>query len=192
MNNRYQGKPEVYDDHKVGTIYGDIIKPAVEEKPTFERIVEMMKKRYRGTIIVSAVDAHLKEATIKEAFDKILAQHVRLDGHERNIILTPEELVVRQRNDNIKGVVGAIATVLKGSGDHRDMIAAVSRQVAMRKMRNVYSASVLAESIIRKLKDEKIIALKLHTNTKTVWTLANPKAFVPENYEKFVAPYDLI
>jgi hypothetical protein len=138
-------------------IAGDIIKPRVGF--TKEEVLEAAKKRYRTEVCIDQMDDAMKRPTLKEAVDVIIADSIYWDGHDRNVILTQEELKARQQRSDAEGVITALVKVLeKGGADELTLKKAVRDQVAMRRMK--VNADHLSSSIVRVLTDRKHVTIR--------------------------------
>ncbi len=100
-----------------------------------------LKKRYRDEFDPTDVqgafdDAIAKEQTLGEAVKELVDLYVKTDGHDRNLILTAEELVARKdRNDKLGILKAVINAVSKPNGaSEADIKLAVRTQMTMRKL----------------------------------------------------------
>ena len=136
-----------------------------------------VKKRYSDEIHDDDLTAGLEDAitaqqTLGQAADAIVKLYVETDGHERNLILTPEELAIRKEKGDKIGIVKAIiAAMRKAEGaTENDLKVAVRYQVTLRKLKAEPNA--LGSHIVSTLCSELGFAVMLESRTSTVWKLA--------------------
>jgi hypothetical protein len=125
---------------------------------TLEQLKATVKKRYRDEIheddIAGAFnDAQEKKQTLLEASEELVALYVKTDGHERNLILTVEELAARKLTQDKLGIVKSIISAMgKDQGaTEADLKVAVRMQVTLRKLHldSITLGSTIVELLVR-------------------------------------------
>lgn len=135
---------------------GDKIKPKTNAF-TREDLMAACKKRYNGSICVDLMDEALRAATLKEAVDILVSDTIYHDGHDRNLILTQEELKARRIRMNIIGVLRAmISTLKKGKVSQKSIEFAITAQMAMRKLK-CYNVDRKAQYFLNEFKRHGLI-----------------------------------
>lgn len=165
---------------------GDKIRPRGKEKFTEDQLIEALDKRYRNEPQVEAevFDQALAMEKLQDAVEFLKNYLVKRDGHERDVILTQEELKTRAVNMNIIGILnGAINVLKKGSATQKSIEQALSIQAGLRRLK-MYNVDKLARYLLQELKNQgfifsKAIDIKNHRGQKVdadfLWTLRQEK-----------------
>lgn len=144
---------------------------------TEAQILAVAKKRYRdvfhGDDVKNALtDAIVNGQTLEQAARALVTLYVQTDGHEKNLILTPEELVERKHKTDCIGIVKAIISAMRaGNGANENQLKTVVRyQINLRKL-NVDPLFVGSTIVSRLI--EQNLSLFVWENNVRVWRLVH-------------------
>lgn len=157
-------KPEVYQPNP-SYVPGDIIKEPVVEKPTYERVYELVSKRYRMEKISNQVNIHLfvqkslSQPTAKEAAALAVENLIRVDGSDINVILNQTEINARNAFNNKKMLLVTILSAIKAGQTRASIVISINRQLAMRKLTN-YIADPMVQDILSLMMQKRLIQQK--------------------------------
>lgn len=155
-------------------------------KFTIQEFTAALKKRYRDEIdqqdIIGAyADAQEKQQQLGEAVKELVDLYVRTDGHERNLILTPEELAARKERSDKEGILKSIISAVSkpGGAGVNELKTAVRTQVTLRKLQ--INGDTYGSDLVAKLCEQNLV-----TYIAAEWQYGKLKA--PENWHIFKAP----
>ncbi len=145
---------------------------------TIEELKAAVKKRYREFVHEDDLngahsDAIKAQQTLKQASEELVNLYVQTDGHERNLILTPEELSARKERSDKLGIVKAIFSALRkdNGAAEQDIKTAVRYQVTLRKL-NIDSIALGSRIIGTLCGDLKLVFFEDSRNSPRIWKLA--------------------
>jgi hypothetical protein len=153
---------------------GDRLKARDPSSYKLDDLKKAINKRVRTNVAPAYVEAQMGKASIKHAVDAYVADHVKRFGHDRDIILTQEELQERTRRGNAQGLVAAFLNVFKGedqtkqSADENDTYKAVRVQASMRKI-TARDPDHFTTIIGRFLFDNKVLYNGMHARDKNTY-----------------------
>lgn len=123
-------------------------------KFTIQEFTAALKKRYRDEFDQQDIqgafnDAMEKGQQLGAAVKELVDLYVKTDGHDRNLILTAEELAIRKTNSDKEGILKSIiAAVSKPDGATvSDLKTAVRTQATLRKLQlntDLYGSDLVA------------------------------------------------
>lgn len=152
---------------------GDRLKERDPSKYSIDDLRKAVSKRIRNNIDFDLMESFMGYPSIQAAVDAYTEDHVRYYRHDRDVILTAEELQERMRTGNASAVVNSFLSVFKGE-DKRKQVAteaqtqnAVRMQVSLRKI--TMSSGVLSTSIGRYLYERRIIFQDLRNNDNNLY-----------------------
>ena len=140
-----------------------------------------IKKRYRDEVHAEDIkgahsDAVRDGQTLGQAVEDLVKLYVQTDGHEKNLILTEQELNERRTKANKYGIVKAIILAIRSEkgATISDLKTTVRLQATMRKLQ--INSDALGSHIVGTLCDEGLVVHNPPTRT------------TPENWKLFKAP----
>lgn len=140
-----------------------------------------VKKRYRDEVHPDDVQGAHADAvrigqTLGQAVEELVKLYIKTDGHEKNLILTEQEINDRKTKANKVGIVKSIiAAVRKDKGASvSDLKTTVRLQATMRKL--TINSDLLGSNIVSNLCDEGSV----------IYTPGNRTT--PDNWKLFKAP----
>ena len=155
-------------------------------KFTIKEFTAALKKRYRDEIdeqdIQSAYkDAQENQQQLGAAVKELVDLYVRTDGHDRNLILTAEELATRKTISDKEGILKSIiSAVSKPNGASvNDLKVAVRTQATLRKL--TLDSDAYGSDLVAKLCEQELVIYK-----PADWQFGKLKA--PESWHIFKAP----
>lgn len=164
---------------------GDIIKERVEPKPELGPLWEMLNKRYRTpkenphqvALREERLDIleekALEKTTLKEAYDFMLAELIKYDGHERNIIRTETEIAEIKVKDAKAAIIQVVLNGYKKQHSDFMITGALNRQVAMRKVKFYHYIGL--DNFRQRLIAGEYMTKEMKDVPKQIGTARNPK-----------------
>lgn len=153
---------------------------------TIQQLEAAVKKRYRESIhpddLKNAFDDAVKvEQTLGVAVDDLVKLYVDTDGHEKNLILTPEELAARKNKSDKEGILKSIiSAVSKPNGASvQDLKTAIRTQATLRKLQ--INTDTYGSDLVATLCEQGLVSYKA-----AEWQFGKMKS--PESWHIIKAP----
>lgn len=189
MNTAVATRQATSQKDTMAIVPGDRISTIKVDQYNYDELYAAVKKRYRSAHMVARQDVNdvldLNLPLIKEAVEEVVKRTVARVGHDRDVILTTQELGDRALRSEAEGIVGALMAMLKKPSTEVEINRAIRQQVSMRKIDR--DGDRVAHALMRALTDDKHVSLTYgNPRVPSTWMLRGGNApFTKELYLDF-------
>lgn len=163
---------------------GDRIAVNRVEKFTEEQLLEAFDKRFRGEPEIDGdiFDQAMAMTKLADAVEFLKDHLVKVQGDDRNVILTAEELRQRGIRQQAEGVMNALMAELAKGATENDLKRVVRQQVSMRKIPR--DPDTVGSALVRNLKYHGYVFIRGYGDNMQ-FGLVNNKKLPVEQYCEF-------